>query len=74
MTQKRMLVALYRANPLAFSGKNMNRELGQQLGEEVGRMMLENLTADQRLLSAKARAEWLDPDREPLRPPRRGDC
>ncbi len=29
---------------------NMNRELGQQLGEEVVRLMLENLGKDQRLL------------------------
>ncbi len=32
------------------SSKNMNRELGQQLGEEVVRLMLDNLTKDQRLL------------------------
>ncbi len=32
------------------SSGNMNRELGQQLGEEVVRLMLENLVKDQRLL------------------------
>ena len=41
---------------------NMNRELGQQLGEEVVRLMLENLGKDQRLLlPVRAQVKELEP-------------
>lgn len=44
------------------NGKNMNRELGQQLGEEVVRLMLENLGKDQRLLPpVRAQVKELEP-------------
>lgn len=44
------------------NSKNMNRELGQQLGEEVVRLMLDNLTKDQRLLlPVRAQVKELEP-------------
>lgn len=44
------------------SGRNMNRELGQQLGEEVVRLMLDNLGKDQRLLlPVRAQVKELEP-------------
>ncbi|MCZ8253148.1 MAG: DUF1631 family protein [Hylemonella sp.] len=49
---------------VAAKGKsgNMNRELGQQLGEEVVRLMLENLGKDQRLLlPVRAQVKELEP-------------
>lgn len=48
----------------AAKGKstNMNRELGQQLGEEVVRLMMENLGKDQRLLPpVRAQVKELEP-------------
>ncbi|MCA3238410.1 MAG: DUF1631 family protein [Curvibacter sp.] len=44
------------------NSKNMNRELGQQLGEEVVRLMMENLGKDQRLLPpVRAQVKELEP-------------
>ncbi|MBI2744341.1 MAG: DUF1631 family protein [Burkholderiales bacterium] len=48
----------------AAKGKstNMNRELGQQLGEEVVRLMMDNLGKDQRLLPpVRAQVKELEP-------------